>query len=255
MLGALSWNYGGEQTMHDDETNADQTKLTLVDLIVWIICCTLLCCIGFVSFQSNLSVNIRFVQVFFFVPILLIYPVGMTAAIHFGLRWLKQEPIDFQPGHWLLCLIAVMGVSYLVSQPIMMVIDAMDSAMIASRSLGSWYYGLSQFVFVGVFVAVGFLLPVVNYWRLALLPRSLMSMMLGLMWLIAPVLGGLRVLNVVQPLLLISEMTLLVVLTVVDGISSDKPRDWLHWAGVIATFCLVPPTLFLLLARFFGVPG
>lgn len=241
----------------EENVEVPQTKLSLFDLIVWVTCCGLFCGLRFWRDDPDLPERVRTAQLIFFVSHLLVYPIGIAALVHFARRWLTRQPIDFQPGHWLLCLIGTMGFYYLLSSPTIMIVSWLEEVNgVDTFPYRNWMMGLSQFLYIGVYLAAGFLMPVAAIWRLALIPKSLVCLIVGIT-ILGITLGvnfhQYGVFTWMQPLLLGSEMILITLLAIVDTVKCPRPRDGLHWLGVLVAIFVSAPHLVVWIGQEIGV--
>lgn len=108
--------------MDEVEQLDDRVRISLIDLFVWMSCTGLFCAVSQNSFQLIWQDN--FTAILLLIPVLLAYPVGLTALFLFGMRRLRRKPTIFQPGHWLLCLQGVAGILYIASTLKSLVIDS-----------------------------------------------------------------------------------------------------------------------------------
>lgn len=181
---------------------------------------------------------------------------GVWACWYFAWRWWRKVPTDFQPGHWLLCLLGILFV--------LLVID---------RRLQSWLFvpfdwaskevfAAMSYLFLVValrhllFVAAGLILPVRWGWRILLLPALLE--MVAIFYLFytmqsmanAPFIAAgasfpstLRWAELATLAGTGLSVLLLIILTIWDRLTTPTTRDWLHWAGCAMTFLYFTLTL------------
>lgn len=243
--------------MDEVEQSDGRIRISLIDLFVWMSCTGLFCAVSQNSFQLIWQDN--FTAILLLIPVLLAYPVGLTALFLFGMRRLRRKPTSFQPGHWLLCLQGVAGILYIVSTLKSLVIDSGYFVAFPPEDT-SWQFYIplmEQFVVMIAIVVTGCLLPVRMIWRsylvaicflygvtilqLVLLLSDSNFMLVDFDWFTTAYLAG-----------ILFTFFLLIGLAVYDKLTTDERRDLLHWLGVVVTAQFYIPSFIFLGMNHFG---
>lgn len=230
-----------------------RTQLTVLDIMVGVTIAAVTCGIWL---QFSQPENQMF-QVLLMVPTLIIFVLGGTALFSFGRRYVLKQPIDFQPGHWLLCLIGVTFVTQSITHIIRFILfnPHVNLSSVDDQQPMMLLFLVQHVVFLVCFLLAGFIMPVRPAWRLNLVPPALQNILtigffVGLFqdqqW---------HLFNALFPYFNVAinlmGIFLLLVLATWDYASTRDRRDWLHWLGIVAMLIWNVPTLILQLRTWF----
>ncbi|QDU78220.1 hypothetical protein Pan97_53040 [Bremerella volcania] len=231
---------------------AAQSQLTLLDIMVGVTVAAVTCGFWFQMSQSQMPMF----QFAMMVPTLIIFVLGGTALFSFSRRYFLKQPIDFQPGHWLLCLMGVTFVIQSTAHLLRWAVITSDDFTVSIDQHGVMLFFLGQHaVFLIGFLLAGILLPVRPAWRLALVAPVLQNLLTILLF------GNLLLENqwyLFSAIYSYANLTFnllgiftVLALTAWDRATTHDRRDWLHWLGVAAMLIWDLPTLIIQLSGWF----
>lgn len=232
--------------------DAPRSQLTLLDIMVGVTIAAVTC--GF--WLQNSQPQNQMIQVVLMVPMLVIFVLGGTVLFSFGRRYFLKQPIDFQPGHWLLCLMGVAFVNQSIAQLVRVLVISPNEMISTDNQNAIMLFFLGQHVvFLVSFLIAGIVMPVRAAWRLILVPTALQNMLaiclfvgvlLGHQWFSLS--GIYPYANVAIHLM---GIIILPILVTWDYATTNGQRDWLHWLGVAAMLIWNVPTLVLQMMAWF----
>ncbi|WP_147274194.1 hypothetical protein [Bremerella cremea] len=188
---------------------------------------------------------------------------GMWACWYFAWRWWRKVPIDFQPGHWLLCLLGILFVLLVIDRRLQswlfVSFDTVTEDVLTTMSYLFLVVALRHLLFL----AAGLILPVRWPWRILLLSPFLeMVAFLFLFYAMHSMASTpslpphLRLSFTMRSADLAGQVgtslrvLLLIGLTIWDRLTTPTTRDWLHWVGCVMTFLYFTLTLLVRLRLF-----
>lgn len=174
------------------------------------------------------------------------FAAGIVGLALFGRWWWRGQTIAWQPGHWLLGVVGLLGVVYVATRLVMLGLQNLQ----ADLSIGSDAVS----VFVSTFHSTA---------KLTTLIAALVCARLAWPWRVVPLLMLLHVAamsvsgyamqffgaSLWDPYLMwaysITWCAALLTLTAlaVRDAAQRRSRDWMHWAGVVAWAMLYVPEL------------
>lgn len=248
-------SYNDDQDFASDpppQTQDVRSQLTLLDIMIGVSIAAVTC--GF--WLQTSPPQVPTAQIVFMIPTLIIYVLGGTALFSFGRRYLLKQTIDFQPGHWLLCL---MGVSFVIQSSahlLRLAFFPSESMSLSANEPHILLFFIGQHVlFLVCYLMAGFLLPVRPVWRVTLVDPVLQSLLILLLF--ASMLmqnqfyllnGSYSYANVAINLL---GIFIILGIAVWDRATTHDHRDWLHWLGVVAMLIWNLPMLVLHVVNLF----
>ncbi|PQO31158.1 hypothetical protein C5Y96_12460 [Blastopirellula marina] len=238
-----------DQDFASDEAStvdSPRSQFTLLDIMVGVTIAAVTCGVWLQYAQPQ----IQMIQIVLMVPTLIVFVLGGTTLFSFGRRYVLKQPIDFQPGHWLLCLMGVTFVVQSTTHVLRLAIIPSHEVVISDDQQAVMLFFLGQHVISLVcFLIAGFVIPVRPAWRLMLAPLVLQNLLT--IWLFAGMLLGnqWRMFGALYPYvnLAIHVMGIftLLLLATWDYASTRDRRDWLHWLGIVIMLIWDVPTLIL----------
>lgn len=190
---------------------------------------------------------------------------GVWACWYFAWRWWRKVPTDFQPGHWLLCLLGFLFVLLAIEQRLQswlfVSFDTVTEEVLTTMSYPFLVVVLRHLLFL----AVGLILPVRWPWRILLLSPLLEMVAFSFLFYAMHSMAStpslpahLHLTFTMRSAELATQVgaglsvLLLIALTIWDRWTAPTSRDWLHWVGCVVTFLYYTLMLFVRL-RLFGV--
>lgn len=218
-------------------TEDAHARVSLMDIMVGVAFAAMWCGVlnpsleGF-NFGQQLAAGMAFL-----IQLLIVFS-GTTGLFLFARRWVRMRPIDFQPGHWWLCLLGCFACFLLLTHGT----ERTAKEFIDWQRDRQLAFGIA--VLIGNIVlwwGVGLLLPVRKVWWLTLIPQTILG--LATIGLFGAVLAGYQAhgsyyFELFKPWMLMFDMLVLVVIGVWDRWTTNNRRDWLHWWGVITAMLL-----------------
>lgn len=182
-----------------------------------------------------------------FGPLVIAFPTAGTALMLLIRRRRAQQPIDFQPGYWLLCVTGVLFLYFAIST---VTKSAAKPAMVTmfGQTPGSLLIDCGESIgLIVVLLLAGFLLPVRPLWRCVLLmPCGIVgyTAYAEIWWLVQQDTRPFATLNFAELVFHLVGLLVLLVVAVWDFATTRHPRDRLHWLGVTNAALLgSPPVL------------
>lgn len=229
-----------------------QSQLTLLDIMVGVAIAAVTC--G--SWLQTSPPQMPLVQVVFMVPTLIIFVLGGMALFSFGRRYLLKQPIDFQPGHWLLCLIGMTFVIQSSTHLLRLAFFNSGTVVLSDNQNPVLFLFIAQHIlFLICYVVAGSVMPVRPAWRLSLIFPILQTVLVILLFLSMLLENQWYFLNgiytYVDVAVNVLGMFIILGLAVWDRATTNDHRDWLHWLGVAAMLIWSLPTLILQIIGWF----
>lgn len=248
-------SYDEIQDVPTDESSPTQdarTQFTILDIMVGVTIAAVTCGFWLQTSQPQMPM----IQVVFMIPALINFVLGGTTLFSFGRRYLLKQPIDFQPGHWLLCLIGVSFIIQSIANLLRAVLFSREESIVLDDQSPMMFLILGQqLVFLVCFLVAGILMPVRPAWRLALVTPILQSVLVMLLFgsmLLQDQWYSLNdIYSYANVVINILGIFVVVVLAVWDQATTHDRRDWLHWLGVAAMLLWNLPMLILQVVNFF----
>ncbi|MFN3150755.1 hypothetical protein [Bremerella sp.] len=242
-------SYNDDQDFASDsppQAQAVRSQLSLLDIMVGVAIAAVTCGFWLQTSQPQMPTA----QIVFMIPTLIIYVLGGTTLFSFGRRYLLKQTIDFQPGHWLLCL---MGVSFVIQSSAHLLRLAFFPSEFMSLSDNEQpilLFFIGQHVlFLVCYLVAGFLLPVRPAWRLTLVTPVLQSLLILLLFANMLMQNPSYLINGIYSYanVAINLLGIFIILGVAvwDRATTHDHRDWLHWLGVVAILIWNLPMLVL----------
>ncbi len=236
-----------DQELAPDNSSPDlngRSQLTLLDIMVGVAIAAVTCSFWL---QASREEN-QIIQIVYMVPTLLVFVLGGTALFSFGRRYWLQKPIDFQPGHWLLCLIGVAFVVQSLGHLVRTIGFGSESHTVTEdQSSVILLFLIQHLVLLASFLLAGILMPVRPAWRLALVTPILQSLLAMLLFGSVLLQESWFMLNSIYSLANVANNVLgiiaIVCLAVWDQVTTQHRRDWLHWLGISAMLIWNLPTI------------
>lgn len=175
---------------------------------------------------------------------LILWSAGLS-GLGMRLWWWKQgRNIPWQPGHWLLCLVGCIGLSAILTKLVQLLFWRVDPF---PNEIGLWIQtniplAISSATSL-VMWGVVFFAPMRHVWRLAILPDAIlrafswgMTVFSGFAALLMDPNQSMAKFVLFSSYVSISTIRPLpiLILALWDGVMNQRPRDWMHWAGVAA---------------------
>ncbi|PQO33001.1 hypothetical protein [Blastopirellula marina] len=190
---------------------------------------------------------------------------GVWACCYFAWRWWRKVPTDFQPGHWLLCLLGFLFVLLAIEQRLQswlfVSFDTVTEEVLTTMSYPFLVVVLRHLLFL----AVGLILPVRWPWRFLLLsPLLEMAATAYLFYALQSMTASsslpeisrfastMRSAELAMQVGAGLSVLLLIALAIWDRWTAPTSRDWLHWIGCVMMFLYFTLTLFVRLRLFGG---
>ncbi len=231
--------------MENVEPNkANPIQISLLDLFLWvsIFCIT---AAGWNLFLGGRYLNSY--HVVRFAPQLLACTTAWTVMVWLARRRFSHQPIDFQPGYWLLCVCgaatAYYAVFFLVEMSVKALFDGRDQA----RYLFWLSLAASEFTTVLVALLAGFLFPVRPMWRWVLVVPCLVKVcaIYAEHGLLFTQISSRQFWHQIVLYGTIVAIAALVAMAVGDKLTTRDRHDWVHWLGVANTALLISPPIWV----------
>ncbi len=224
-----------------------QARLTILDIFVGVAAAAMFIAVTGAPDTGSDAATTELIANIYFIVTLSIFTSGATGLFLFARRWWRGVPTDFQPGHWLLCLIGVM-------YPVILFSLLCQHFVFTERHTRPIGLAVLQILLLWAYLTAGFLIPVRKWWRLALIPQMLIivSMIILILTTKFDEQMALFLFEMVKPMLLVFDIVVLLVLLSWDTWTRNGPRDWLHWWGVGIALMTSPTVLLLDVANWMG---
>ncbi|MBA2117466.1 hypothetical protein [Bremerella alba] len=241
-----------EQMEMSQTKNDRQARLTLLDLLVGTAAAAIFSALNNSPGVGNTRFAVELITNIYFITTLLIFASGGTGLFLFARRWWNGWSTDFQPGHWLLCLI---GVMYSVIMTSLLFQQVVFGSAIENLRMKWLSMAVFQVLHLWAYLTAGFLLPVRSWWRIALIPQTLI--ILAMLGLVISLNSGNEQIALfwferTKPFLLILDIVVLLTLVVWDTWTAGQRRDWIHWWGVTVAVMMSPAVLLLEFSNWMG---
>lgn len=234
-------------------------RLALADIFVWMSLACVVTALWIQHHQGDIATVLSPRLLVFFVPVVFAFSTAGTALCYFLRNWWRGDAIDFQPGHWLLCLTGVILGFHIVMVALKI---AVRKFIVPVEEQLAWLSHLQaighETMFIIVFLVAGFVLPVRCLWRWVLVMPCLLSMVniaIRVLWSLGqPAISGVwpQILFDAQVLIMALGIFVLLAISAWDQATTMSRRDVLHWLGVFSVLLLNLPILLLRIeSRFF----
>ncbi|GAA4431126.1 hypothetical protein [Bremerella cremea] len=223
----------------------DRARITLIDIMA---CVTIGAVNAALWLQDFADSNLPSLYVVVECCLFISFTLGVTGLFLFARRWFQGKKTDFQPGHWILCLVG----SALVLQTVMSLIrrvfrEALEFDIDGVNTLLLLILAVQVMVEVLLSIGVGILLPVRRHWRWWLVfvvlagciqVLVLFSYILQL-YNYSPIFSSLSFANTIV------AIGVLVGLAIWDYATKEGPRNELHWVGIFVGIIDMVPTILI----------
>ena len=234
-----------------ENKNDSNAKIVLIDWIAAAVIAILVIAAWLLTKEAQSK---HLITLILSIPRIIVTVVGGAALFHFGRRFVSGQTIDFQPGHWLLCLhgtyllyFAVYAIAALLyfAFKIILPIPGANEPDASFASVAPMSVITAGVVFCDlIFVVLGCVLPVRFAWRILLI-RPVMHAMLLIVQSAVFALAtttmmpkeNLWLLSLPWYGIIFNEffaLTMNVALAIWDCTTTNDRRDFLHWTGVAA---------------------
>ncbi|PQO33000.1 hypothetical protein [Blastopirellula marina] len=222
-----------------------QVRLSLSYLFVWMTIAGATCAVTAMRYESR---PLSGVQVTWFVPHLLGSSTAWTAMILLVRRRYRRQPIDFQPGYWLLCVCgtacAVCGGYWLVETLLEAFVGRLYVLKLIRSLVLDW----------GVILAIlltGFLFPVRPMWRWVLALPCLVIVVdyFQQSFLLFTQVNAIQFARQIIVAGTMVAPIVLLAIAIADQATTQDRRDWLHWLGVACTGLLISSPLWIAICQ------
>ncbi len=232
-----------EREIHPSEDDR-QAKVSLWDLVLWMTICGVMSLLRIQLTPPSGSASQQAFGLTYFGMEMACFSTGVTALIVFGRRWWHGLKTDFQPGHWLLCLLGIIGLNWFMGEVVRLTITPWLhwQDFVSGSSSFLLIEGAIQLTFFLVtYLVAAYCMPVRSVWRITIYPRVVENVLL-LATVLADIVGTgamvYRVFDLWKGPLLMADLVLLIAIATWDFRTTNDRRDWLHWWGVITAMLL-----------------